>query len=213
MTTMLPRDELQRRFADAGAAMSAPISYDPKARTFDAVISKGSPVKRFYGTEVLRIGPDAVDLTRMASGGIPLLDHHSQAGINSMLGRLTDAWFERGAALVGRFKFNATPEGKKAEGMVARGEITGISAGYRVEDWEITDADGDVIDERDVRWDDDLTFTATRWQLFEASLVGVPADASAAVRSMMSRGGIAVVDIRARMRARQRIVMRRRRHG
>ena len=129
-----------------------------------------------------------------------------------MLGRLIETWFERGA-LVGKFKLNATPEGKKAEGMVARGEITGISAGYRVEDWEITDEDGDVVDEASVRWDDDLTFTATRWQLFEASLAGVPADASAAVRSMMSRGGNAVVDIRARMRARQRIVMRRRRHG
>src|ERR1700726_301951 len=60
---------------------------------------------------------DAVDLSRLHEGGIPLLDHHLQTGINSMLGRLTDAWFERGAQ-IGRFKFNQTPEGKKAEGMV-----------------------------------------------------------------------------------------------
>jgi phage head maturation protease len=140
----------------------------------------------------------------LQEGGIPLLDHHSQAGINSMLGRLTDAWIERGA-LIGRFKFNATLEGKKAEGMVARGEITGISAGYRVDEWLITDQDGDVVDERNTRWDDDLTFTATRWQLFEASLVSVPADGAAMIRSMRT-GGSAVETIKRRMRMRQNMV-------
>jgi phage head maturation protease len=114
--------------------------------------------------------------------------------------------FERGA-LIGRFKFNATPEGQKAEGMVARGEVTGISAGYRVEEWSITDEDGDTVDENSIRWDDDLTFTATRWQLFEASLVGVPADASAAIRSLSS--GVNVVEnIRTKMRMRQLMVRR-----
>jgi phage head maturation protease len=129
------------------------------------------------GTELLRIAPDAVDLSRLHDGGIPLLDHHKQTSIDAMLGRLVDAWVEHGA-LVGKFKFNETPEGKKAEGMVSRGELVGISAGYRVDQWEITNADGDVVDpDKDrMRWDDDLTFTATRWALYECSLVGVPAD-------------------------------------
>ena len=47
------------------------------------------------------------------------------------------------------------------------------SAGYRVDDWEITDADGKVLDpdKERINFDDDLTFTATRWHLYEASLV------------------------------------------
>lgn len=173
---------IDTRFADI-----APSSYDKKSHTFDAVISMGSAVKRFYGTEVLRISPEAVDLTRMQSGGIPLLDHHQQSGLDSILGRTTETWFKRGA-LMGRFKFAQTDQGQKAEGMVARGEIAGISAGYRVEEWTITDADGEVLDpDQDrMRWDEDLTFTATRWQLFEASLVGVPADGTAMVRSLGS---------------------------
>jgi len=85
-SAMLPRD-MQRRYTDADATASAPVSYNKADRTFDAVISMGSPVKRAYGTEVLQISPQAVDLTRLHEGGIPLLDHHSQAGINSMLGR------------------------------------------------------------------------------------------------------------------------------
>ena len=94
--------------------------------------------------------------------------------------------------------------------MVARGEIAGVSAGYRVEEWEITNADGKVVDPDNdrLRWDEDLTFTATRWQLFEASLVSVPADASSMIRSL---GGCdAIADIKARMRARMNIVMGRR---
>jgi HK97 family phage prohead protease len=210
MTKLPRRDQMLHRFADADTS-AAPISYDAKAHTFDATVSMGSPVKRFYGTEVLRVAPDAVDLSRLREGGIPLLDHHKQDGIDSMLGKLVSARFERGA-LVGTFKLNKTEQGQKAEGMVARGEVTGISAGYRVDRWEITDEDGDTVAESSIRWDDDLTFTATRWQLFEASLVGVPADAQAMVRSM-SRGADTVDDIRARMRARHSIVIGHRRHG
>jgi Caudovirus prohead serine protease len=213
---MLPcPDQMLHRLAADDGISAGPVSYDKHRHIVEAVISVGSPVKRAYGTEVLLISSNAVDLSRIGEVGIPLLDHHNQCGIDAMLGRLADAWIERGA-LLGRFKFNQTPEGKKAEGMVARGEITGISAGYRVEQWLITDADGDIVDEKSTRWHDDLTFTATRWQLFECSLVAVPADAAAAVRSL---GGIAELkNIRARMLARQHIVIghpaeRRRRLG
>jgi hypothetical protein len=67
-----------------------------------------------------------------------------------------------------------------------------------------------------VRWDDDLTFTATRWELHEVSLVSVPADPLSGIRSLgsgidravpMSGGGyrIDTGDIAARMMSRQRM--------
>jgi phage head maturation protease len=203
--------ELLRRLADDDAVASGPISYNKNDHSVEATISMGSPVQREYGTEILRIAPDAVDLTRLNDGGIPLLDHHKQDGINSILGRAVDMWFERGA-LVGRFKFNETPEGRKAKGMVARGELAGVSAGYRVDQWEITNADGDVVDpDKDrLRWDDDLTFTATRWALFEASLVGVPADTSASIRSLGGGYDPVIADIKARMLCRVRANTRQR---
>jgi hypothetical protein len=150
------RDQIPHRLVDADATGSVPISYDKKRRTFDAVISKGTAVKRAYGTELLRISPNAVGLSRIAQGGIPLLDHHRQDSVNSMLGKLISARFER-SALLGIFKFNATAEGRKAEGMVARGEITGISAGYRMDQWLVTDDEGDEVDEKSIGWGDDLT--------------------------------------------------------
>src|ERR1700675_4574093 len=89
------------RFADV-----APQSFDKKNRMVDAVISMGSPVKRFYGTEVLRIDPKAVILDRMTRGGIiPLIDSHSQASITDAFGRIADTRFARGA-LMGHLKFN-----------------------------------------------------------------------------------------------------------
>jgi phage head maturation protease len=181
-----------------------PASYDPDQRTVDAVISVGAAVPRFYGTEILKISPEAVDLSRLTGAGIPCLDSHIQTGISSCIGQLQRCWFEPGQ-LLGTIGFNDTPGGRAAEKMTARGEIRGVSAGYKVLTWQVKDSDGNVVDtDKDrIRWDDDLTFTATRWQLLEASLVAVPADNGAAVRSLSSYSYIAA--LRNRMEARQRM--------
>jgi hypothetical protein len=202
----------ERRFADV-----APSSFDASTRTVNAIISMGSPVARFYGTEVLRISPDAVGLDRMKGGSmIPLLDSHQSGGISNALGRVTRAWFKSGA-LMGSLKFNETPTGEMAMGMVERGEIAGISAGYAVREWTITDDDNNIVDPEAIRWDDDLTFEATKWDLHECSLVSVPADPLSGIRSMGSGvdrpllifgGAGGHHDVRTRMLARERMMIR-----
>jgi phage head maturation protease len=47
------------------------------------------------------------------------------------LGRFQKARFKAGG-LMGQIRFNETPNGTMAMGMVERGEIAGISAGYTV---------------------------------------------------------------------------------
>lgn len=174
--------EPQSRFAST----FHPSSYNANARTVEAILSKGSEVQRSYGRERLRISTKAVDLGRLAAG-IPLLDSHQQVGIANALGQIRRAWLS-GDALMGLISFNDTPQGRAAEQMVARGEVRGISIGYIVSQWEVRDADGRILDpERDrISVDADLTFEASRWELLEASLVSVPADASASVRSFTS---------------------------
>ncbi|MCJ2054001.1 HK97 family phage prohead protease [Methylobacterium sp. J-070] len=168
-----------RRFLEV-----APASYDANEHTIELILSEGSDVVRWYGTERLSTDEAAVCVDRLASSGIPFLDSHNSWGLGSVLGRIVDVWFAEGRIL-GRAKFAATEAGKNAEGMVARGEIKGISIGYRVDAWEITDAAGTVIDpeKQILDVDDGLTFTATRWELLEASLVSVPADPAAMVRA------------------------------
>jgi phage head maturation protease len=163
----------------------------------------------------LEISKKAVDLSRLGTIGIPLLDSHQQIGISNSIGKLRGAWID-GKALIGEIAFHATPEGRKAEGMVSRGEINGVSAGYRVDDWEITNEDGDVIDpDKDkIQWDDELTFTAKRWMLHEVSLVSVAADATAQFRSVGGKPASpeSTRDVRTRMLTRQRMMERSLKH-
>src|SRR5260370_42195801 len=89
------RGTVERRFVDERDA--GPISFDRESRTVDAVLSRGSAVRRIYGTEILRISPSAVNLGRVLSNSAPLLDSHRQDGINAALGRISKAWFDGGA--------------------------------------------------------------------------------------------------------------------
>jgi Caudovirus prohead serine protease len=200
-----PTGIISHRFASS----SLPSSYDAATHSCDCVISAGAAVNRAFGIEKLRVDSKSVDLSRVESGACMLLDSHSQGSvIDAVLGRIDSAWIKSGE-LWGRIIFAQTPAGRQAEGMVSRGELKGVSAGYVISEWECSESSsGKVLDpDTSPRWNDDLTFTAVRWQLLEASLVGVPADADSAVRSF---GGVAghddgVTDIRVRMQARQRM--------
>jgi phage head maturation protease len=187
---------------------SAPQSYDAESHSCQCVISTGAPVDRFYGREVLQISQDAIDLSRVPC---PVLDSHSQASVADVLGRIDSAWIRNGQ-LFGKIIFAQTPRGRLAEGMVARGELSGTSAGYKVLAWSVTDADGDLVDENRAGWDDDLTFTATKWQLLETSLVGIAADGLAGIRALGGDHHDEVNDIRTRMECRQRMHARQQMH-
>jgi hypothetical protein len=168
-------DKVELRFSGG-----QPSSYNGGEHTCECVISAGAAVGRIYGTEVLEISRAAIDLSRMP---VPLLDSHNQTTIDHVLGVIEAAWVSD-SKLYGRIRFAQTEKGKRAEGMVARNEISGISAGYAVTEWSVRDADGNPVDEASIGWSsDDLTYTATRWQLYEASLCGIPADNGAAIRS------------------------------
>jgi hypothetical protein len=195
------------RFADLKSS-----TYNPTSRTIEAVLSVGAAVQRAYGTEVLLIAPSAVDLTRVTAGLCPILDSHQIGSISNVLGRLEEAHFESGK-LVGTLSFDESEQGRAAEAMVARGAIRGISIGYSVSQWTITDSDGGIIDPDRERlaWDEEYVFTATKWILLETSLVSVPADANATIRSFGQSppiGAAMAAEITGRMRARQLIAER-----
>jgi hypothetical protein len=137
------RDQIIHRL-DAGNAL-APRSYNAKTRSVDAILSVGSPVKRVYGNEVLRIDAAIVDLGRARAGLVPLIDSHQGSSIHNVLGRVASTWFKPGASW-GKLIFADTKQGRIAEQMVARGEITATSLGYRVSEWEVADNEGNAVD-------------------------------------------------------------------
>jgi HK97 family phage prohead protease len=169
-----PQERRQPQVGGRGqrAAAFVPGSYNSDARTVDAVLSAGSPVRRYYFTEELEISAAAIDLGRVARGLCPLLDAHNQNSASFIGGTVTNVRIE-GVELIGTFTFAETDLGRSLEGMVSRGELRGVSIGYRVTKWEITRTEEDGHE----------TWRATAWELLEASLVPVPADPNAGVRS------------------------------
>lgn len=149
-----------------------PDSYDATARTVEVVLSAGTGVRRYYFTEELEIAAEAIDLARVEGGVCPLLDTHNQYQLDGVIGRVLSARIE-GGQLLGTVAFADTPAGRAIEARVASGELRAISIGYRVTAWQRV-----AIDENDHE-----TWRATRWELLEASLVPVPADPNAVVRS------------------------------
>jgi hypothetical protein len=114
-------------------AAFTPSTYSAEARTVELVLSTGAAVDRHYFVEELEISATAVDIGRVAQGVVPLLDSHNRWGINANLGTIVAVRFETiggVAALTATARFADTPAGREAEGMVARGELRGVSIGY-----------------------------------------------------------------------------------
>jgi len=164
-----------------------PQTFDKENRTVTATISKGSPVKREYGIERLEISKQAIDLSRVIAQIAPVLNSHRYDSVLDALGVISQAWIADGA-LLGKLRFNATKAGREAAGMIERGEVSAVSCGYRVDVWAISDSEGRVIDpvaDFGRHTEDGLIFTARRWTLLECSVVAIPADCEAVVRSSL----------------------------
>ncbi|WP_018407921.1 prohead protease/major capsid protein fusion protein [Methylocystis rosea] len=152
-------------------------SYDESSRTVEAVFAAGSPVRRWGYVETLNMDPAAVDLSRVQAGQCKVLDSHNAFAIDAILGVVEEARIENGQ-LVGRVRFAETEAGRKAEGMVVRGELSGFSIGYSIKRWVL-------ISEEETG---EQTWRADDWSLLEVTLCAVPADPAATVRAAATSG-------------------------
>lgn len=142
-----------------------PRTLDEGEGTVDVVLSTGAPVRRAGFVERLALEPDNVTI----GARIPLLDSHRQSSIGDIKGRVENVRHEAGAIVATLRVTDAA-----ALAAIARGDLTGVSVGYRVSKWE---------DSRDATTGDRIR-TATKWEIVEVSLVPVPADKDAIIRSI-----------------------------
>ncbi|WP_374471051.1 prohead protease/major capsid protein fusion protein [Phenylobacterium sp.] len=140
-----------------------PETLNVKDGTVDVVLTTGAPVRRGGYIERLAIGPENVSV----AARVPLLDAHRQTSIKDIKGRVANVRHEAGQIVATLYVTD--PEALAA---IERGDVTGVSVGYRVSKW---------TESRDPRTGE-LTRTATTWELIEASLVPVPADPAAIIR-------------------------------
>lgn len=166
-----PGASVNRQAGDDMLARLAPGSYNSTARTVEAIFSTGARVRRWGIYEELAVTPEAVDLGRVLQGQVRLLDTHDSSSMDKVLGVVVSARAADGQ-LTGVIRFAETEPGRRAEAMVRSGDLVGISVGYRVTTWTLTSTENDQE-----------VWRADRWELLEVSLVAVPADPGAMVRS------------------------------
>jgi hypothetical protein len=158
---------------------AAVSSINDEARTVELVFSTGAAVDRMdWWTgkryiEKLSMDPGHVRLDRLNAGG-PLLDAHSSYSIQDQIGVV-----EQGSAKIIKKEARATVRFSRRDSVeeiwqdVRDGVIKSVSVGYRVYKFEETQGKDNAIPTR----------LATDWEPFEVSLVPMPADFGAGVRS------------------------------
>lgn len=148
------------------AASPRPASFDPQARTVEAIVSTGADVDR--GGHVERLDLSGVDLARLI--GAPVLDAHRSGSTRDQLG-VVEAAELRPEGLWCRLKFRGNDAAQAVLADIGEGTLRGLSIGYSVARWRETREAG-----RKVR-------TALNWRPVEISVVPVPADPGAHFRN------------------------------
>lgn len=143
-------------------------SFDPESRSFEAVVSSGATVERydFDGPYLEELALDGQEWPSSA----PLLDGHNARSVSGILGRAASFRVE-GGDLIANIKLSSRDELKGLASDIQAGIVDSLSIGYTVTKWKARTEGGQRYK------------TAAKWQLKEVSLVPIPADDGAKVRS------------------------------
>lgn len=156
-----------------------PSTLDEEERTVELVWTTGAKVKRFdlfdgLFEEELSLEDEAVRLDRL-NNGAALLDSHNSRGLSNIIGVVEKAWIEgKGKSRAGHAKvrFSKRADADAVFQDVKDRVIRNVSVGYAIHRAQKIE-----------RKDKVPVVRATDWEPMELSLVGVPADAGAQIRS------------------------------
>ena len=160
-----------------------PSSVNEEERSFEMVFTTDSPVTvhRFKGfsievfREILDMKEGSVVLKRLLSGA-PLLNSHRSWGLSDQVGVVETA-FISGGDLVGRVRLSKRKDVDWIWTDVRDGILRNASIGYRVYKYKDETPKGAKM----------KTLRATLWEPLEVSLVTIPADADAGLKSKGSK--------------------------
>lgn len=156
-------------------ATMAPASFDPEARTVEAVIATTTPVTRrdARGTFAEVLDFTTLDLTNAAN--LRVLDSHRTASIRDTMGTVEAVRVE-GDKLIAKLKLSAADDVTPVLQRIADGTIRGVSIGYRVTRWTENQSGGT------------RTRRPAEWALTEVTLTSNPADPAATLRHKKEAG-------------------------
>lgn len=149
-------------------------SINEEKRECEFVASTESPVETWNGREVLRMVGCKLD--RYRSNPV-FLDTHNGSTIQNVLGSASDVSVE-GRELIARMRFSESGKGALAWDLVREGHVKAVSVGYRVNPEKVRRLRaGETSDGAE-----GPCSVAYEWELYEISLVPVPADERALAR-------------------------------
>ena len=162
-----------------------PSTYKADERTVELTWTTGAQVRRFDWfdgpyIEELSMDPSHIRMGRLGAGA-PVLKDHNSASIDNVIGVVEKAWVEsgQGRAVV---RFADDPAVEPILAKIESGILRNISVGYQVHEYEVDKGDkGDMP-----------TYRAIDWEPVEVSIVAVPADPSAQIRSQDSLHSVSI---------------------
>jgi len=138
-------------------------------KTFKASLSSETPVRRFFGNEILIHTQQAINFER-AARGLSLLFNHDN---DSPIGRVSNIRLEK-KRLKGDLVFSNNDRAREILQDVQDGFLGDISIRYQIDNFEEVERDGQ----------DTPDIFITRWTPVEVSLVTVPADSTVGINRM-----------------------------
>ncbi|AHZ84650.1 hypothetical protein Bb109J_c1961 [Bdellovibrio bacteriovorus] len=168
-----------------------PQTINKEERTVQVVWGTENPVRRYDWwegrefDEVLGMTPDEGDLTRL-NNGAPVLDNHNWAGTvaKQQIGVVERAWFENGVGLA-VLRFSRKPEAEVVWQDIVDGIVRNISFMYQVKTYrDVTPAGSEMS-----------VLRAVKYEVFEISIVTIPADPAAGVRSFFKENQALEVEV------------------
>ncbi|HDR9259622.1 TPA: phage major capsid protein [Burkholderia vietnamiensis] len=147
---------------------------DAEARTVEVAFSSETPVRQWYGMEVLSHDPAAVDLSRLNDSGAVLVNH----SWDDQVGVIESARIDSDGVGRAVLRFGRSARAMEIFQDIVDGIRKHISVGYRVLDIVLTEQREDGPD----------VYTVTSWMPYEISTVPVPADTTVGVGRSLAPG-------------------------
>lgn len=165
-------------------ASFVPSTLNKEKRTVEAVLTTSLPVDRYSWdrglySETLSMEAGAIRTERVKTGAMPVLNNHGTGlfggvkDLSDVIGVVENFRVE-GDKAIATLRFADTPGVQEIWQKIDQGILKNISVGYRVYKYEDVTPKG-VIEPQ--------TLKAVDWELFEASVVAIPADYTAMMRS------------------------------
>ena len=148
-------------------------NFDTSARTARLSFASETPVRDYwYGKEILRVSDSSMNTERFSAGVMPVLFNHDR---DKVIARVDKIWTE-GSKAYADITFDDDELSERILKKVESGSLRGVSVGYNIQNYSIIERDETSTDGIE-----GPALIADKWEVFEISIVSIPADAAVGV--------------------------------